>query len=99
MSEGDPRWVYLQDIVQKTLNVKSDKWNKFIGNEELKTVVQQFFDGKETLFLVVTVSPAGMLHATNETPEATKAKGLFLTKNEEMIIPKVLVFFINFRFF
>ena len=77
MSDSDPRWAYLQDIVQKTLNVKSDKWAKFIGNEELKTIVQTFLDAKETLFLVVTVTAAGQLEATNETPVASKLKERF----------------------
>ena len=79
MSDSDPRWAYLQDIVQKTLNVKSDKWTKFLGNEELKTIVQTFFDSKETLFLVVTVTAAGQLEATNETPVASKLKERFDT--------------------
>lgn len=77
MSETDPRWAYLQDIVQKTLNVKNDKWAKFLGNDEMKTVVQTFLDAKETLFLVVTVTAAGQLEATNETPVATKLKVSF----------------------
>ena len=29
----DPRWNFLQEAVQKTLNIKADKWAKYIGNE------------------------------------------------------------------
>ena len=33
MTDSDPRWIFLQDIVQKTLNIKADKWTKFVTNE------------------------------------------------------------------
>ena len=76
---ADPRWIFLQEIVQKTLNVKADKWGKFIGNEELKMVVQEFLDKKETLHLVILLSAAGQLEANNDPPPAAKAKGRVLT--------------------
>ena len=39
----DPRWIFLQEIVQKTLNVKADKWAKFCGNEGMILKTRFFF--------------------------------------------------------
>jgi hypothetical protein len=76
----DPRWNFLQEAVQKTLNIKADKWAKYIGNEEQKLIGQEFLDKKDALYLVMQLTQAGQIEASLDPPFGAKSKGMFFMK-------------------
>ena len=51
------RWDFFQNYTLKTLNIKIDKWGKFIGNEDAKQIVSDFMEKKDKICLI-----EGLLH-------------------------------------
>ncbi|CAK8676513.1 unnamed protein product [Clavelina lepadiformis] len=85
---GDRRYDFLGDYVLKTLKLKNDKWQRCVGVEDNKVVIQDFFDKAEHVLLVISANQAGILTPTYEFPVSGKTKCVYLIKRaRESISP------------
>uniref|UniRef100_T1IU37 Dynein beta chain, ciliary n=1 Tax=Strigamia maritima TaxID=126957 RepID=T1IU37_STRMM len=89
MSEGpDPRIAFIADWVFKVLKVKADKWNKAIATEEVKTLINDFLDQKETTRLIVVLTGPGNLAVQQNFPTTMKGRAMYFMKREQKRVPK-----------
>ena len=82
------RWDFFQNYTLRTLNLKIDKWGKFIGNDDMKQIVVDFMEKKDKQCLVIYLTPGGALCADEEAPESSKTKGVFFAKLDQVAMPK-----------
>lgn len=64
----DNRIDFLGTFVQKTLKLKSEKWTRLMATEEYKAIVIKFLEMPAPMLLVIVLTPAAQLVATNGFP-------------------------------
>lgn len=85
-SGGDGRLEFFHDYLTKTLKIKGDKWSKFLGNEEARQTLMDFFEKPENRYLVVYLSSSGQLAASECFPGSNKQKAVYFIKNSKLAI-------------
>ncbi|KAE8580906.1 hypothetical protein XENTR_v10024588 [Xenopus tropicalis] len=63
---GDERVDYIREQVFRSLRLKTDKWNRFVSNEENQKLVLDFLEAAQCRRLVFFSGPGGSLHASAE---------------------------------
>ena len=87
-TSADKRYDFICEYVLQTLKLKNDKWQKCIGIEDNKVLMQEFFDKSDIPVLVISSSSAGALTPTYEFPTSAKTKAVyFIKKSKENITP------------
>jgi len=79
-TEGDKRYQFLSEYVLKTLKLKPDKWQKCVGVEDNKVMMQEFFDKADNMILVIASNAAGLLTPSNVFPVTGKTKAVYFIK-------------------
>ena len=79
-TEGDKRYQFLSEYVLKTLKLKPDKWQKCVGVEENKVMMQEFFDKADNMILVIASNAAGLLTPSTVFPITGKTKAVYFIK-------------------
>lgn len=74
-SQVDNRLDYLGNFVQKTLKLKPEKWSRMMTTEENKAMIKKFLERPQPILLVIYLTPAAQLVASNGFPVALKSKG------------------------
>ena len=77
---GDKRYEFVSEYVLKTLKLKPDKWQKCVGVEENKVLIQEFFDKGEQMVLVISANAAGILSPSTKFPLSGKTKAVYFIK-------------------
>lgn len=73
----DKRNDFLGAFVQKTLKLKPEKWSRMMATEEHKAVVMKFLERPAPVLLVIVLTPAAQLMASNGFPlTQLKTKGV-----------------------
>ncbi|XP_031336595.1 dynein beta chain, ciliary isoform X1 [Photinus pyralis] len=86
----DNRNDYLGTFVQKTLRLKPEKWSRMMATEEHKAVVMKFLERPLPLLLVIVLTPAAQLVASNGFPLVQlKTKGVYFIKKVAMPVSKI----------
>ncbi|XP_059180294.1 dynein axonemal heavy chain 9-like [Centropristis striata] len=76
----DRRLDFIADYVLRTLRVKQDKWLKCVSSEDHRQVLQEFLDQAEQRTLVVSLSPAGLLHTSAGFSASCRSKAVYFVK-------------------
>ena len=79
-TEGDKRYAFISEYVLKTLKLKPDKWQKCVGVEDNKIMMQEFFDKSDNMILVISSNAAGLLTPSNTFPVTGKTKAVYFIK-------------------
>ncbi|CAK8694647.1 unnamed protein product [Clavelina lepadiformis] len=88
---GDKRYEFVSEYVLRTLKLKNDKWQKCIGVEDNKILIQEFFDKGDNIALVVGANAAGILTPTYEFPLSGKTKAVyFIKRSRESLLPDTI---------
>lgn len=77
---GDKRFDFVSEYVLKTLKLKPDKWQKCIGVEENRVMIQEFFEKPENMVLVIAANAAGLLTPSSVFPLSGKSKAVYFIK-------------------
>ncbi|XP_042198221.1 dynein axonemal heavy chain 9 isoform X3 [Callorhinchus milii] len=80
---ADKRCDFLEEYVLKTLKLKADRWQRCIGTEEYRLLIQEFLEKSDRKVLVVSVNAAGQLIPSLEFPNACKNKAVFFVKKHK----------------
>ncbi|XP_031749733.1 dynein heavy chain 11, axonemal [Xenopus tropicalis] len=72
---GDERVDYIREQVFRSLRLKTDKWNRFVSNEENQKLVLDFLEAAQCRRLVFFSGPGGSLHASAEQVSAVETPG------------------------
>lgn len=86
--EQDQRIDFLQHVTLKTLKLKADKWQKFIGAEENRTAVGNFLEKTDVEELVIYLNAASQLVVNLGFPQAIKNKAVYFVKHDSVKITK-----------
>ncbi|XP_066560773.1 dynein axonemal heavy chain 9 [Amia ocellicauda] len=76
----DKRYDFLQNYVLKTMKLKADRWQKCVGTEEYRQIIQEFLDRAEQRVLVVSLNAAGLLIPSHRFPSGSKNKAVYFCK-------------------
>ncbi|XP_001843519.2 dynein beta chain, ciliary isoform X3 [Culex quinquefasciatus] len=82
----DPCAAFVGSYVLKTMRLKDEKWQKLMGNEELKMIVMEWVKRAPVRRLIVTLSNAGALIPTHYFPTTSKGKRCFFVKICETVL-------------
>ncbi|XP_039431337.1 dynein beta chain, ciliary-like isoform X4 [Culex pipiens pallens] len=82
----DPCAAFVGSYVLKTMRLKDEKWQKLMGNEELKMIVMEWVKRAPVRRLIVTLSNAGALIPTHYFPTTSKGKRCFFVKIRETVL-------------
>ncbi|MBN3279379.1 DYH9 protein, partial [Polyodon spathula] len=82
----DNRYAFIEDYVLKTMKLKPDRWQKCIGTEEYKQLIQGFLDRTDQFVLVVSLSAAGQLATSAEFPASSKNKAVYFVKKSKDVL-------------
>ena len=77
---GDKRIDFVAEYVLKTLKLKPDKWQKCIGVEENKIMIQEFFEKSDHMILIISANAAGILTPSTVFPLSGKSKAVYFIK-------------------
>ncbi|NWV29438.1 DYH17 protein, partial [Origma solitaria] len=80
MAMQDERLVLLESMATVLLRVRSDKWDKFMDNEEISVMLDKFFKQKDMLELVLMLNSAGLPQPTTSFPSGLKSKAIYFVK-------------------
>lgn len=73
----DRRMDFLGTYVQKSLKLKPEKWSRMMVTEDYKGMVMKFLERPSPFVLVIILTPAAQLVASNGFPlTQLKTKGL-----------------------
>lgn len=84
----DQRICFLQYVTLKTLKLKPDKWQKFIGAEETQTTIITFFEKTDIEELVISLNAASQLEVHLGFPQTVKTKAVYFVKHDNVKITK-----------
>ena len=84
----DERWDWLQSYTCRTLNLKPDKWQKMLGNDDFKPIIDEFINKKDNLELIIKLPPSGALTPCTSFPESGKNKAVYFVKRDNVELPK-----------
>ncbi|XP_076855598.1 dynein axonemal heavy chain 17-like [Brachyhypopomus gauderio] len=79
---------FLQNVTLKSLNLKHDKWQKFLAAEESRTIIRNFFEKPDFCSLVISQNAASQLVASLGFPQTLKNKAVYFVKKGNEIINK-----------
>lgn len=80
---SDERVDFLREQAFCVLQVKTDKWNRFIGTEENQKIILDFLDHIWTNRLLLFTGPGGTLHVGDAQVYNTQATvGVYLGKKK-----------------
>jgi len=79
-TSGDKRYDFISDYVLKTLKLKLDKWQKCVGVEENKLLMQEFLDKADNNLLILALNQGGLLLPSYDFPPAGKTKAVYFIK-------------------
>ncbi|KAF5277248.1 hypothetical protein FQR65_LT00356 [Abscondita terminalis] len=86
----DNRNDFLGNFVQKSLKLKPEKWSRMMSTEEHKAIVMRFLERPFPVLLVIVITPAAQLVASNGFPLVQlKSKGVYFIKKAAMPVSKV----------
>ncbi|XP_039715556.1 dynein axonemal heavy chain 17 isoform X7 [Pteropus medius] len=84
----DVRLEYLEGVAFTMLKFKPDKWGKMMSVEENLALFTDFLEKPDTLVLVLTLTPAGMIVPCLGFPASLKSKGVYFVKKKPRSISK-----------
>ena len=84
--EEDPCSAFVGRYVLKTMRLKDEKWQKLIGNEELRTIVMDWVLQPAVMKLFVTLNNAGALVPSYHFTSTAKGKICYFVKISEMAV-------------
>uniref|UniRef100_A0A182T979 Dynein heavy chain tail domain-containing protein n=1 Tax=Anopheles maculatus TaxID=74869 RepID=A0A182T979_9DIPT len=84
--EEDPCSAFVGRYVIKTMRLKDEKWQKLIGNEELRTIVMDWVMQPAVMKLFITLNNAGALVPSYHFPSNAKGKICYFVKISEMAL-------------
>ncbi|XP_039595259.1 dynein heavy chain 9, axonemal [Polypterus senegalus] len=88
---ADKRLEFIENYVLKSMKLKPDRWQKLMGSEEQRQLIQSFLDKSDQLALVVTLNAAALLVASTEFPASTKNKAVYFVKRQrEALVPDTI---------
>jgi len=84
----DERWDWIQNYTCRTLGLKADKWQKMLGNDDYKTITDEFINKKDNLALIVKLEGGGALKPCASFPDSAMTKAVYFVKRENIEVPK-----------
>lgn len=83
----DNRMEFLSNFVKKTLKLKPEKFTRMMATEEHKAVVMKFLERPLPALLIIVLTPAAQLVASNGFPQVQlKSKGKYMCKLKSMVV-------------
>lgn len=79
----EKRFGFIKDIVLQTLKIKKDQWQKCVGVDEHKQVIQDFLDKSDHKTLFFSQNANGQLTPTNEFPLTSMNKAVYFIKRSQ----------------
>ncbi|KAM4689042.1 dynein axonemal heavy chain 11 [Discoglossus pictus] len=76
----DERVQFMGGWLQNIMKIKSDKWVKFVEDEQNEKILKDFFDGVNQDMLIFSITPNGALFATQEVGANMKSKAVYVIK-------------------
>ncbi|KAH0629389.1 hypothetical protein JD844_011440 [Phrynosoma platyrhinos] len=84
----DKRLDFIENYCTLYLHVKPDKWSKFSTNEDVLTMLNEFYEKPDLTALVITILPTGQLVPCIGFPATLKNKGIYFVKKKHENITK-----------
>ena len=81
-ASSDHRLDFAKQYVLKSLKLKSDKWDKMKSIEDNETLLNEFLESSDAVFLIFFVSSTGQLTPLNQFPASTKNKTIYFIKHK-----------------
>ncbi|KAJ1100518.1 hypothetical protein NDU88_005600, partial [Pleurodeles waltl] len=82
------RTVFIERRLKLLHTLKTDKWSKYIQNENNQKILQDFLEKDGPPFLFFNSTPEGGLTAVHEVPTAIKSKTVYVMKKANTPIGK-----------
>ena len=81
-SSFDKRLEFAKQYVLKSLKIKSDKWDKMKSIEDNETLLNEFLENSDAVFLIFFLNSSGQLTPLSHFPPSTKNKTIYFIKHK-----------------